>query len=63
MTLNCAATDTGQQPVRQTTINATGDLIAVKEILKDHRLVGKSAAEKALIQLQNQLQAAPEFRK
>lgn len=63
VTIDCTAADASQQQVWQTTVKADGDLIAVKEILKDHGLAGKSAAAKALTQFQGRLQAAPEFRK
>ncbi|HNB42584.1 MAG TPA: hypothetical protein PLX21_13565 [Rhodocyclaceae bacterium] len=63
VTIECTAVDAAQKPVWQTTVKADNDVVAVNAVIKDHGLAGKSAAEKALRQLQNQLQAAPEFRK
>ena len=62
MTIDCIATDNAQQQVWSHTVQADGNLIAVKEIRKDHGLAGRSAAENALIKLQNDLLAAPVFR-
>jgi hypothetical protein len=63
VTLDCAAANAAKVEVWKTSIKADNDVIAVKEILKEHGLAGKSAATKALSQLQTQLQTAPEFRK
>ena len=63
VTLECSATDAALKPVWSTTVKADNDLLSVKEIIKDHGLSGKSAATKALSQLQIQLQSAQEFRK
>ncbi len=62
VTINCIATDNNQQQVWNNTVQADGDLIAVKEILKDHGLAGRSAAENALIKLQSELVTSPVFR-
>lgn len=63
VTLDCIAADGSQQEVWRTHASANNDLIAVKETIKDHGLAGGSATEKALLQLQEQIVAAPEFRK
>lgn len=61
--IECTAADPTLKLVWQTSVKADNDVIAVKEILKDHGLAGKSAAEKALLHLQTQIQAASEFQK
>jgi hypothetical protein len=62
MTINCIATDNDHQQVWNSTVQAEGELIAVKEILKDYGLAGRSAAENTLLRLQDELLAAPVFR-
>jgi len=62
VTIDCKAVDsTDQKMVWETTIQEDGDLIAVKLILRDRGLAGKSAAANALKEFQNQLQDAAVF--
>lgn len=64
VTVDCKAVDsTDQKVVWETTIKEDSDLIAVKKIIKDYGLAGKSAAAKALMQFQDQLHAAAVFHK
>ena len=62
MTINCIAVDKDQTQVWQTTVQADNDVVAVSEIIKDHSLVGKLAAENALKKLQKELIDAAVFR-
>lgn len=62
ITIDCMAVDSEQREVWKTTVKAESELIAMKEILKEHGLAGKSASGNALRMLQKQLQSAPEFR-
>ncbi len=63
VTIDCVATDSTQKEVWKTSVKADNDVVAVKDLLKDFGQAGKSAAGKALLQLQGQLISAPEFRK
>lgn len=62
VTINCVATDNDQQQIWNRTVQSDNDLIAVKEIIHDHGLAGRSAAANALKKLQAELLTAPEFR-
>jgi hypothetical protein len=62
VTINCIATDDAQQQVWNHTVQADNNLMAVKEILKDYGLAGRSAGENSLILFQNDLLASPVFR-
>lgn len=62
MTINCIATDQSQKQVWNETVQADGDVIAVKETLQDHGLAGRSAAKNALQKFYLKLLEAPEFR-